>query len=306
VLTGGSRQEANISLGAVAALHLSVSTPRKPDGSAAVPLLQETLFGNTIPSEAPSEMSDPRAGTAEISGIAPGHYTLTQGNPPRIVDLELNASQQVDANAGSAANAVEGRVRMASGASVPEEVTVSLQRADSGLGQRIDAVQALHGRFKFDAVPPGEWVMMATTGDRALPVVAVNSGGVQRAGNLATVGTRASEIVVTLSEASTRIEGFARKDEKGFAGAMIVLLPKNRALWKALTRRDQSDSDGSFALPDVAPGEYTAIAIEDGWALDWTSPEALARFLTSGISVTVTAQSGTLFRLNSPVPVQMR
>jgi 5-hydroxyisourate hydrolase-like protein (transthyretin family) len=306
LLTGGSRQEANISLSAVAALHVSVSTPRKPDGSAAIPLLQETLFGNTIPSEVPNEMSDPGAGTAEISGIAPGHYTLTQGNPPRIVDLDLTASQQVDANAGSSANAVDGRVRMASGAPVPEEVTVSLQRADSGLGQRLDAVQALHGRFKFDAVPAGEWAVMATTGDRALPVVAVNSGGVQRAGNLATVGTRAAEIVVTLSEASTRIEGFARKDGKGFAGAMIVLLPKNRALWKALTRRDQSDSDGSFALPDVAPGDYTAIAIENGWVLDWTSPEAMARYLPGGTSVTVTAQSGSLFRLNSPVPVQMR
>jgi hypothetical protein len=87
---------------------------------------------------------------------------------------------------------------------------------------------------------------------------------------------------------------------------MIVLLPKNRGLWKALTRRDQSDSDGSFALPDVAPGDYTAIAIENGWALDWTSPEAMARYLPGGISVTVTAQSGTLIRLNSPLPVQTR
>ncbi len=53
---------------------------------------------------------------------------------------------------------------------------------------------------------------------------------------------------------------------------MIVLLPKNPAQWRALTRRDQSDSDGSFALRSVAPGEYTVIAIEDGWQLDWTSP----------------------------------
>jgi hypothetical protein len=87
---------------------------------------------------------------------------------------------------------------------------------------------------------------------------------------------------------------------------MIVLLPKNRAIWRVLTRRDQSDSDGSFALPDVAPGDYTAIAIEEGWALDWTSPEAMARYLPGGTSVTVTEQSGSLIRLNSPVEVQMR
>jgi hypothetical protein len=87
---------------------------------------------------------------------------------------------------------------------------------------------------------------------------------------------------------------------------MIVLLPKNPALWKALTRRDQSDSDGSFALQDVAPGEYTAIAVEDGWELDWTSPEAMARYLPGGASVTVTEKSSALIRLGSPLSVQMR
>ncbi len=58
-------------------------------------------------------------GTMEISGIAPGHYELTQGDPPRIVDLDLASSQQVDANAGSATNTVSGTVRMASGAPRP-------------------------------------------------------------------------------------------------------------------------------------------------------------------------------------------
>jgi Carboxypeptidase regulatory-like domain len=306
VLAGGSRQEANISLHAVPALHLSFSTPRKSNGSVPMPQLQQTLFGSTIPSEIASETMDPRAGTAEISGIAPGHYELTQGDPLRIVDLDLTASQQVDADAGSTANAVEGRVRMASGHPVPDEITMSLQRVDDGLGQRLDAAQALQGRFRFSAVPPGVWAVMATTRDKALPVMAVSVGGVRRAGNTVTIKDRASELVVTLSEAPARLEGFARKDGKGFAGAMIVLLPKNRAIWRVLTRRDQSDSDGSFALPDVAPGDYTAIAIEEGWALDWTSPEAMARYLPGGTSVTVTEQSGSLIRLNSPVEVQMR
>jgi hypothetical protein len=271
-----------------------------------MPQVLQTLFGNTIPSEIASESIDPKTGTAEISGIAPGRYELAQGDPPRVLDLNLTASQQVDTNGGSATDAVTGRVRMASGAPVPEEITMSLQRVDSGLGQRVDAAQAVQGRFRFSAVPPGEWAVMATTRDKALPVLTVNSGGVQRAGNALTVKERTSEFIVTLSEAPTRVEGVARKNEKGFAGAMIVLLPKNRALWKALTRRDQSDSDGSFTLPEVAPGEYTAIAIEDGWALDWTSPLAMARYLPAGTSVTVTEQSGSLLRLNSPVLVQMR
>ena len=85
-----------------------------------------------------------------------------------------------------------------------------------------------------------------------------------------------------------------------------MLLPRNPALWKALTRRDQTDSDGSFALQNVAPGEYTVVAIEDGWPIDWTSPAAMARYLPAGTSVTVTEQSGALIHLGSPVTVETR
>jgi hypothetical protein len=168
------------------------------------------------------------------------------------------------------------------------------------------ATQAHRGKFTFDAVPAGQWAVMATGEGTAIPVVAVSAGGVQRAGNVVTLRDRAADLVVTLSDSETRIEGFARKDGKGLAGAMIVLLPRNPALWKALTRRDQSDSDGSFALQNVPPGEYTVVAIEDGWPIDWTSPEAMARYLPAGSSVTVTEKSGALVHLASPVTVQTR
>jgi hypothetical protein len=73
-----------------------------------------------------------------------------------------------------------------------------------------------------------------------------------------------------------------------------------------LIRRDQSDSDGSFALRDVAPGQYNVIAIEDGWDLDWSRPEVMARYLQRGIAVSINSQSGNLLRLAQPVTVQPR
>ncbi len=255
VLAGGSHEEANISLHALPALHLSISAPRKPDGSTAIPQIQETIFGNAIPSEVASGTTDTRFGTTEIGGIAPGHYELTQGDPPRIVDLDLTTSQQVEANAGSAADAAEGRVRMVTGAPVPEEITLSLVRMSDGVGQIHLRRAGATGTFQIRRSAAGPVGIAATNGNKALPVVAVNAGGVQRPGNIVTLPGRAPDLVVTLSDAEARVEGFARKDGKGFAGAMIVLLPKNPAQWRALTRRDQSDSDGSFALRGVAPGE---------------------------------------------------
>jgi len=67
------------------------------------------------------------------------------------------------------------------------------------------------------------------------------------------------------------------------------------AALEGLARRDQSDSDGSFSLHDVVPGNYILVAIEDGWELDWTQPQVIGRYLPGGIPVTVTDKEG-----NSP------
>jgi hypothetical protein len=305
-LNGGAREEANISLQALPALHLSLGVPRKSSGTLAAPELQQVVFGNVVAAESSSFQDAPQTGSVEMGGIAPGHYELTQGDPPRTTGLDLSSSQQVDPNAGSAALAVTGRLRMASGSPMPGDPTVTLARMDTGPGQAMYAAQAHRGQFTFDAVPAGQWAVMATAESASLPVVAVALNRVQRAGNVVTIRDRGADLIVTLSDAETRIEGFARENGKGLAGAMVVLLPENPALWKALTRRDQSDSDGSFALQNVAPGAYTLVAIKDGWPLDWTNPDAMARYLPGGTSVTVTDKSGALMHLGSPVKVQTR
>jgi hypothetical protein len=87
---------------------------------------------------------------------------------------------------------------------------------------------------------------------------------------------------------------------------MVVLVPKNKSAIRSLVRRDQSDSDGSFVLRDVAPGSYTVVAIQDGWNLDWAQPKVIGRYLPLGIAVTITETSGKLLRLSEPIPVQAR
>jgi hypothetical protein len=111
---------------------------------------------------------------------------------------------------------------------------------------------------------------------------------------------------VTVSESATQITGFARKDGKGKAGVMVVLVPADLAALPSLSRRDQSDSDGSFSLRNVVPGRYTVVAIEDGWEVDWSRPDVIARYLPGGIPVTVTSSSGKLLTLPAPVPVESR
>jgi Carboxypeptidase regulatory-like domain len=304
VLSGGSREVADISLHAVPALRLSVPIPRRPNGSIMRAELQQTVLGTSISADSTGYLESLQTGTAEMSGIAPGHYQLTEGNPPRVVDLDLSASQEVDGSAGVPASVVAGTLRFANGMPVPEEVNLTLDRVDErGVNQMVTVAHG--GRFRFENVPPGSWLLWAV-GSKPFTVVATSIGNQQRAGNIVTTRDRPLEVAVTLSANETRIEGLAEKDGKGLAGVMVVLAPKDPGAWRALIRRDQSDTDGSFALRDVAPGQYTAVAIEDGWPLDWSQPEAMARYLQQGTAVSVTANSGGLLRLPAPIQVQAR
>jgi hypothetical protein len=67
---------------------------------------------------------------------------------------------------------------------------------------------------------------------------------------------------------------------------MILLLP-NDPNHASRIRRDQSDSDGSFALPNVVPGHYTLLAIDDGRDLAYQDPAVMEPYLTHGLSLDV-------------------
>jgi uncharacterized protein (DUF2141 family) len=309
VLAAGSSEEAKMSVHAVPALHLFVETPRRADGSIARPELRQSIFGVQVSAESMGLFDGTQTSRVEFNGVAPGHYELAQGDPPRIVDLDATVSQQVDADAGTPAMSVSGSLRTASGTPLPDDVNLSLAWIDGLHGQ--DSIQTIarKGHFNFEAVPPGTWALSADIPggggfSKPLAVISTTVGGTAHAGNLVTVRDRPLTLVATVSRGEMRIEGFTRKDGKGFAGAMVVLAPKELAACRTLARRDQSDSDGSFSLRDVAPGQYTVVAIQDGWDLDWSRPDVLGRYLPRGVAVTVTDQPVKSMSLSEPVPVQ--
>ncbi len=304
MLAGGSREQADLYLHAVPALRLRIPSPSAR--TTASPDLKLSIFGTQISGEA---AAIPGAGMFEFEGLAPGHYELALGDPPRIVGLDATANLQVDANAGTPTAPLAGTLRTAAGGLVQEDVGLTLEPLGDGNGAHGQSqlqATAHGGRFRFDAVPPGSWALWADNSGQMLPILSIAEGGAPHPGNSVATGDRALTIAVAVSQGDTRIEGFARRDGKGVAGAMVVLVPKDPASYHALLRRDQSDSDGSFGLRDVAPGPYVVVAIEDGWELDWERPEVLARYLPHGIAVTVSDRSASVVRLSGPVPVQSR
>ncbi len=304
-LTGGDHVDANIILRTVPALHLVVESPMKENKWASLVEMHQTIFDTELSIEDVLPPGNRNTVEVKLPGIAPGHYELTQGDPPRVAEIDVTSSQRIDPNLGTPAMALKGSLQSADGSTLPESMVVRLVSFDETQNHAPLQTGVSGGKFSFDAVPPGSWELWVFADGKDPILTSLTIGGRTFAGNHFTMREKPIQVVATVSLSETRVEGFAHsKDDKGQSGAMIVLVPKERATFRALVRRDQSDSDGSFSLHDVAPGEYTVVAIEEGWDLDWQRPEVIGRYLSGGIPVTVTAASGKLLRLSGPVPVQ--
>lgn len=299
----GSREEANINMHAVPALHLMLRGVPRRRGTHPIELRQ-TVFGNPLQSHGVMAI---QRGQFEASGIAPGHYQLTHGDPPRTLELDATTDLDVDPNAGTPAVNVGGTLRDSFGAAIAEDATVILVPADNAHRSSVVAI-AHKGQFQFDDTLPGRWrlTVSASPEGQSLPVMSTGSGTSLSPGDEITIGDRPLNIVVTLSRAQVRIQGFARINGKPASGVMVVLVPRAASAYPTLVVRDQSDSDGSFTLNNVAPGQYTVIAIEDGWKLDWQRRETIAPYLASGLALTIGARASGVIQLSQPVPAVPR
>jgi protocatechuate 3,4-dioxygenase beta subunit len=303
-LTGGARVEADITLNAVPALHIEVETPRKQDGSIARAELRQTIFGNVIGAVSAGFLDAMQTGSTEFNGVAPGHYELAQGDPPRVVQMDATASMQVDPTLGVATTTVRGTLRTPTDSGLAEDCNLTLDPVDSADHQTPVQSVCLHSAFTFPSVPPGLWQLSAEGAGSQFSIASITEGSRTRSGGLISVADHPLSLIVSVAQGATRVEGFARRDGKGIAGVMIVLVPRDLSAISALARRDQSDSDGSFRLRDVVPGQYALVAIEDGWDLDWAEPAVIARYLPGGVAVTVSDNPGKLLTVAQPVPVQ--
>jgi len=117
-------------------------------------------------------------------------------------------------------------------------------------------------------------------------------------------GGNSIDAAVTIVAGKATVQGVANRQGKAMAGAMIVLVPKDPDGHLELFRRDQSDSDGTFSLPNVIPGEYTVVAIEDGWDLHWSEPGVIEHYVPKGQKVVVPANERGTVRLAGAVEVR--
>jgi hypothetical protein len=79
---------------------------------------------------------------------------------------------------------------------------------------------------------------------------------------------------------------------------VILLVPAGLEDPESFTTlaRDQTNTDGSFDLEDVVPGQYILIAIDRGWGVNYSDPSTLRNYLTQGVPMDL--RSGSRVKQN--------
>lgn len=304
-LKGGDELEINFSLHPVPSIHLFLHLPEPRPEGAGMPVLERPVFG--VMESQGEQMQFASPGLVEITGIAPGQYSvqINEGpnHPGRTLALDASADQQVDAAQGVPQAAVSGTVASSAKAGENQQLMIGLIQAGK---QNLQPV-GQDGSFQFTNLTPGNYEVTAMSSGRILDVEQIKATNATVSGHQLTIAAdQQATITVTLAEGSATVRGVAKQAGKPLGGAMIVLVPSNPETSQSLFRRDQSDSDGTFSLPAVAAGTYTVVAIQDGWSLEWAQPEVIARFLPKGQPVTVPSEPGKIIKLAAAVEVQPR
>lgn len=133
-------------------------------------------------------------------------------------------------------------------------------------------------------------------------LLGIAAKGAEVSGHFLTV--HGGDVVLKLRTAHGRatVNGKALSEGKPVEGAMVVLVPAGLDDPGSFTSvvRDQTNTDGSFDLDDIVPGQYILIAVADGWQLNWNDAATLQRYLTQGIPLDIRPDA----KLNQEITIQ--
>ncbi len=299
-LAPGEHVTADVSLHAVPSLHLRVHTGSAEGpglGRMIFPRVWQRLFEGYLDSVANAPDSWVAPGVIEISGLAPGHYIIEVPSSTgvsekgstrgwyREIDLAGDADINVSDSPGFAN--VSGTVLFP--AHVPAHASIQISDAATGESFHSEINQQGEFDFKSDNVRPGKYLIsLDAAGGFSLIKIAATGAAVS--GRSLDIGSGANvRISGIATQTAANVSGTAVREGEPFAGAMIVLVPQDPKNNLPLFRRDQSDSDGTFTLANVVPGQYSVLAIANGWDLEWANPAVLQPYLRNSQTIQVPA-----------------
>ncbi len=309
-LRPGEVRQVSFRLLPVASAHLTLPTPvaeagdegRRRQGMLPVQVQPVNFeFGMT----GTSQTSMTADGRLEMSGFGPGLYVVrsqqTDGSESvRYLRIRDGGSSNLDL--GAATPAADVRIRF-EGVSAGQHMEVTLtdpvtgdvfrSNTGGGLGRRLRGAPAkgspgVRPETELQA-PPGEYDL-ALSGAREKFLAGISVGAAPvHVSRRVRVGAGTNLLTVHVAEGRGSLSGAVSAGGKPAVGSMVLLVPTSFGEQGsiAISRRDQSNTDGSFEIEDILPGQYILLAIDHGWEVNWRDPATLQRFLLRGVPLTI-------------------
>ena len=310
-LHAGDNRQADFHLLPIPSIHLLL--PPSPSTNAAqtgrsvpvIPLIQRIGFGTGGQPFVSVSFRWNAQGQINVGGLSPGLYQIRvsgtgQETHSRVVKMTAGSIQTLDLDAASS----EARVTMhLDGLPDADANAVQVNLIDPESDQRV-VTSNPGGRFsgglrrrqsvlapdRIFEVPPGRYEIVLQ-GRPDLYLTGISAKGAEARGRVVTVPAGESSLTLHIAGGRATLTGVASFQGKPSVGAMVMLVPTTigDAAAIPILRRDQSNTDGSFDLPEVIPGEYILIAIDHGWEVNWSDASTLRRYLTQGVPLDLTS-----------------
>jgi hypothetical protein len=281
-VSAGGRLHADFRLQALPAVH--VTAPQDISFAFRV----KSFTGDELPVEAACVSFKP-AGWRTLA-LAPGSYDVFMGIERQeggiysnsqmdlAGDVTFDHEQLVDTTSH-----VSGIAVMDDGSPLSSHMIISLTPLNSISIQKMLVLNTEEdGKIEWSGViPPGKYTLALEESPLFIKSVAIEGAKI-RGGMLDVRGAGPIHLSLVLTAGSSLVHGKVLNKGKATAGALVLLVPEDFENNRRSFRRDESDSDGTFGFGAAPAGNYIAVAIQNGWELEWAKPEVLKPYLAKG------------------------
>jgi hypothetical protein len=152
-------------------------------------------------------------------------------------------------------------------------------------------------------LPPGRY-SVSQEGSSNFSLTGLALGANEIVGRIVTIPSGQSTLTIRFAAGRASLSGVATLKGKPLVGGLAMLVPITVDQPGSITevRRDQTNTDGSFDIAAIIPGQYILVAIDHGWDINWSDPSTLNHYLSNGVPMDLRTPTSVKQNIEAQVP----